>query len=118
MPSITERYKTNTVQVDPAPAAPVKDQPHRPNLLDLAREITHDRTSWEVSETIYLVPGRVYLKNENCFVSLRILGYPKGLIVSFLDILRGVWRDPVNLESDYQVWSTDARRWMQLGGVR
>lgn len=100
-------------------AAPKASPQTRPNLLEMARQITDHKQQWEVGEIIYLLgdrhSGGVYLRNQDCFIALRMTGFRRSIIIQFLDLINGVWRYPRNLATDYQDWASEAKTWVALG---
>jgi hypothetical protein len=83
-----------------------------PNLLDLA--LAQRREQWPISETVWLIPGRVFLKNEDCIIVLNLVGYARGLPIFALDLLSGRWRTVVNLTDNYTAWASRARQWHEM----
>ena len=84
------------------------EQPEqRPNLLDLALE--QARAAWPTSCTVWLIPGKAYLHNDDCHVRLYVKGYRKGVTVFSLDLANSEWRKSQYAELDYRVWAKAAR---------
>ena len=63
------------------------ERPKRKNLLDLALE--QARPQWPTGESVWLVPRRVFLKNDDCHVRLYAVGYPRGVEIFWLDLRAG-----------------------------
>lgn len=87
----------------------------RQNLLAMALAY-RDKRQWATSETVWLVPGKVFLKNENCFVHLNLVGYRPYVTVFWLDLAAGTWRQWADVAADYERWVRHAKAWWEALG--
>ena len=85
-----------------------EEQPERkPNLLELALE--QERAAWPMSETVWLIPGKAYLHNDDCHIRLYVKGYRKGCTIFSLDLANSEWKPNPYAALDYRVWAKAAR---------
>lgn len=80
------------------------------NLLTMALEC--ERSQWHASETVWLVPKRVFLKNEDCLVRLCLVGFNRACTIFWLDPYEGRWKIARDAETHYARWSKEAQAWL------
>ena len=84
----------------------------KPNLLTMA--LSQERKQWPTSELVWLWGNRgksgAYLKNDDCVITLNLIGYRKSLPVFVLDLNTNKWVKARDLETKYRAWANGYRQ--------
>ena len=81
-------------------------------LLEMALE--QEKAQWYAGESVWLIPGHVFLKQSNGDVHLCLAGYPGDCLIWYLDLHTCTWTTPRDLQRRYARWAEHAKLWYDM----